>query len=277
MVPRSPASPRAAPPTAVQASGVPLLAALSTVALAVGYGIVLGYAPEPPAPGAAVTFALYFAGLGAGVALAARSYPASAGVGVLAFAAVPILLPRIVGLPNGPGPIVEFATSGGVAFGVFLVAVGAETLLRRPDAVLSLLSARDTLLGAVAGAGLALATFLAWTPPETVYASLWVEVLDSVVVATRGLFLVASVLVPVLFLARRRVVTPLLLAGGVFGIAALGGGDGLTVWSATPTFLAVYGVLLLGLVLAAGLVELAIRGMLASLPRGPPFGPSWHS
>lgn len=277
MVPRSPASPRAAPPTAVQASGVPLLAALSTVALAVGYGIVLGYAPEPPAPGPAVTFALYFAGLGAGVALAARSYPASAGVGVLAFAAVPILLPRIVGLPNGPGPIVEFATSGGVAFGVFLVAVGAETLLRRPDAVLSLLSARDTLLGAVAGAGLALATFLAWTPPETVYASLWVEVLDSVVVATRGLFLVASVLVPVLFLARRRVVTPLLLAGGVFGIAALGGGDGLTVWSATPTFLAVYGVLLLGLVLAAGLVELAIRGMLASLPRGPPFGPSWHS
>lgn len=240
-------------------SGVPLLTAALAVVLAVGYGVLLGYVFEVSDVGQAITFILYFAGLGAGVAFAVRCCPASAGIGIFSFAVVPVVFTRIGGWTEWPQPIVTLAAAGGVAFGIFLLAVGAETLLRWPKSIQSLLTARDAVGGVFLGLVLTLVVFIAWAPPETIYRSLWMQLIHYVVIATRGLLLVASGLIPVLFITRKRVITPAVVVGSVYGIAILPGGTGYTIWSATPEFLAEYGIILLILALAAGFVELAGR------------------
>lgn len=253
------------------ASGAPLLAAVLAVLLAVGYGVVLGHALRVPDPGPAVSFVLYFAGLGAGVAFAVRCCPTAAGIGAFAFATVPALFTWVAPRTGGSQPIVALDAAGGIAFGVFLLAVAFETLARSPGSLGSLVGARDAVAGALVGLVVTLAVFVARTPTETVYRSLWVQLLGYVFVAAWGLFLVATAVVPVLFLTRRRVFTPALLVGAVYGLAALPGGTGYTVWSATPGFLAEYGVVLLALAVAAGFVELAVDAFVGRLLQTDPI------
>jgi hypothetical protein len=240
----------------------PLAGALLAVAAAVAYAVVLGFALERPDLDQAATFALYFGGLGAGVRFARRRAPVSAWVGVAAFAVVPWLLTWGFGLNRGRS-VTALSAAGAIAFGVFVLAFGSESVLRWPSSVRSLLSGRDALAGAVLGAALALAVFLSWTPVTTTYGSVWLRGVHYVVVAMRGLFLVAAVTAAVLFATRKQAVTPAVLVGGAFAVAFLGDGRGSAVWSATPDYLADFGVVVLTLAFAAGLVELAVRAFVA--------------
>ncbi|QPV61931.1 hypothetical protein I7X12_14375 [Halosimplex litoreum] len=249
------------PLAAVDASDRPLFGALLAVAAAVAYAVVLGFSLERPGPGDAATFVLYFGGIGAGITFARRRAPASAWVGAVAFAVVPWLLTWGVGL-NRARSATALSAAGAIAFGVFVLALGSESVLWWPAAVRSLLSSRDALAGAAVGAVLTLAVFGSWTPVTTTYGSVWLRGTYHVFVATRGLFLLAAV-VAVLFATRKRAVAPATLVGGVFAVAFLGDGRGTAVWTATPDYLADFGVVVLALALAVGLLELAVRMFVA--------------
>ncbi|WP_436906749.1 hypothetical protein [Halosimplex marinum] len=255
------AAERTHPLVAVGKSDRPLAGALVVLAAAVAYAVALGFALELPEPTQAATFALYFGGLGAGVGFTCRRAPTSAGVGLVAFAVVPWVLTWGFGLNRGR-PVTALWSAGAIAFGVFLLAFGSESLLRWPSSVRSLLSGRDALAGGAVGAALALAVFITWTPVPTTYGSAWARGIHYVAVATRGLFLAAAVTAAVLFATRKRTVAPGLLVGWASGVAFLGDGRGTAVWSATPDYLAEFGVVVLALTLAAGLLGLAARGFL---------------
>lgn len=162
------------------------------------------------------------------------------------------------------------SAAGAIAFGIFVLAFGSESVLRWPAAVRTLLSSRDALAGTAVGAVLTLAVFRSWTPVTTTYGSVWLRGSYSVVVATRGLFLVGAVTAAVLFATRKRAVAPALLVGGAFAVAFLGDGRGTAVWSATTDYLADFGVVVLALVLAAGLLELAVRVFVVRLADSDP-------
>ncbi|WP_135365500.1 hypothetical protein [Halosimplex halophilum] len=249
------------PLTTVDGSDRPLVGALLAAAAAVAYAVVLGFAIELPDPAQAATFVLYFGGLGAGVGFTRRRAPTSAGIGVVAFAVVPWVLTWGFGLNRGR-PGTALWSAGAIAFGVFLLAFGSESLLRWPSSVRSLLSGRDALAGGAVGAVSAVAVFLSWTSVPTTYGSAWIRGIHYVAVATRGLFLVAAVTAAVLFATRKRTVAPALLVAWAFTVALLGDARGTAVWSATPDYLAEFGVVVLALTLAAGLLELAVRGLL---------------
>lgn len=247
-------------------SGIPFLLSAFSVIFAVGYALVLGYVLELTDIGEALTFVLYFGGLGAGIGFVAREYSISAGIGVIAFAIVPALYTWVGGWADWPQAVVSLSSAGGVAFGIFLISVGCETIFRWPKSFSSLLSARDTHVGILLGLFLTLVTFAVWSPPETVYQSVLMEVAQSLIIATRGLFLIASVLVPTLFITRKRVITPALLIGSLI-FTAVFRDAGSTVWSVTAESFAEYGILFLVLVLGAGFIELSCKSLFARIKK----------
>jgi len=192
-------SPETVIPRDPPGSGVPLFAAVLAVLLAVGYGVVLGHTLQVPDPGPAISFVLYSAGLEAGVAFAVRCCPTAAGLGAFAFATVPALFTWVAPRTGWPQPVVALDAAGGIAFGTFLLAVAFETLLRSPESLASLARARDAVAGALLGLVVTITVFVAWTPTETVYRSLWVQLLGYAFAAAWGLFLVATSVVPVVF------------------------------------------------------------------------------
>lgn len=241
-------------------SAIPLLGATLSVLFAVGYALGLGYVLEMAALGEVLTFVLYFGGLGAGIGFVARRYSISAAIGVVALTIIPALYTWAGGWASWPQAVVSLASAGGVAFGIFLISVGFETVLRKPKSVLSLLTARDTRVGIFLGLFVALVVFGAGTPPDIAYRSVVVQAGHYLIIGSRGLFLVASVLVPVLFITRKRVISPALLVGSIFGIAAFGVGRS-TVWFVTPESLAEHGIAFLALALGAGFIELSFRAL----------------
>jgi hypothetical protein len=256
------------PLSRTRASSVPLLAAFLATALATGYGIVLGYEPTLPDPESAALFVLVFGALGAGIALTVRSTPVAAVAGLLGLLVFPVGITTVAGVPSQPLSVVHLLPAGGGALGLFLLAAGAETLLRVPASVQAVLTSRDALAGGLIGLLLTVPTFLSWTVPVSGYSSLTVQLIHTTVIATRGGFLVAAVLVAVLFLTRRQSVAPVLLVASAFLTAASGTGSGEYVWSATPALLAESSLILLALTVAVGFFELSVRASVARMVAG---------